>query len=705
MKITKRKTGALLAVTVLSLTPLLTSPARAATVNLVTNAGLENQANGFAVCFKQSGYGSATTTFSDTAQAHSGVHAERITQTNYVSGDHKVIEMEDPTCGPAVVTGHQYQASVWYTSDVGVAMTVFKHTATGWSYYTDLKSLPAAATYTQASALTPVIPAGVDQISFGVSLYSNGVLTTDDYALTDTAGTTPPPTPGPVGCAGTADQCAHGRWDVLTYPNTVRSVHSVVLPNGKVLFIAGSGNDPVAFAAGSFQSTIWDPTTNQFSAVVTPTDLFCSGHVQLPNGNVLVLGGNLAYPAADGSHGYEGRKTSYIFNVTTGTYQQINDLNTGHWYPSATELGSGDVVSLGGLNETGSGTVETEQFSNATQQWLPHNAVPQTYAFWGLYPSMVLMADGRLFYTGSHAFGNQGPSGSGADIYDFRAAKITDIAGLQDPQERDQSGAVLLPPAQAQKVIVMGGGNVNTNVDANRFTDLIDLSSANPTYSPGPLLPQGLTENGNAATMGITDPGLAMETGTKGKMYVSAVLTPDRKVLETGGALHNRADPVFETSSYDPAANTFASMSPDPVERQYHSESFLVPDGRVVSVGSNPGDGSFDMRISVFTPPYLFAASHPSVSSVASLAWGYGSAQRITTDGPIVSAALIKPAAVTHQSDSNQRLVDLPLTLNADGSYALNVTSNSNLAPPGFYMLSVLRADGVPSPATMVHVG
>ena len=670
--------------------------------NLVTNPNLEQQAHGFPVCFQHSGYGSNTATFA-TVAGHTGL-GEQITQTAWVNGDHKVIEMEDPTCGPKVTAGHQYQASLWYESTTpSVSLTVFKHTAAGWSYYADLKTLPVAAAWTQATALTPVIPAGVDQISFGASIYNNGTLTTDDYALQDTAGVTPPPPP--AGCTATATVCSNGRWDVLTYPNTVRSVHSVVLNTGKVLFIAGSGNDPTAFAAGSFKSTLWDPISAQFTDVPTPTDLFCSGHVQLPNGNVLVMGGTLAYPAADGSHGYEGRKSSYIFNVATGGYEQTNDLNTGHWYPSATEMGNGNVVTLGGLNELSQGTVETELFNAAAKAWTPHAQVPQSYNFWGLYPSMILMQDGRLFYDGSHIFGNQGPPGSGADIYDFNAAKITDVAGLQNPQNRDQSGAVLLPPAQAQKVLIAGGGNVVTNVDAIQSTDLIDLSMANPTYTHGPLLPQGLTENGNSATMSVTDPGVVPETGVMGKMYVSTVLMPNRKVLETGGALHNRADPVFETSVYDPVANTFTQVTPDPVEHQYHSESFLIPDGRVVSVGSNPGNGSFDLRISVYSPPYVFATSRPAVTGVGSTAWAYGSSQRITTDGAITSAALIKPAAVTHQSDANQRLVDLPLTVNADGSYNVNLTSNANVAPPGYYMLSVLRADGVPSTSSWVHVG
>ena len=112
---------------------------------------------------------------------------------------------------------------------------------------------------------------------------------------------------------------------------------------------------------------------------------------------------------------------------------------------------------------------------------------------------MVLMQDGRLFYTGAHVFGN-GLSGSGASIYDYNANTITDVPGLQDKDERDQSMSVLLPPAQDQKVLTMGGGNVDTNPDANRLTDIIDLKQANPTYTPGPLLPTGTLADGTAET-------------------------------------------------------------------------------------------------------------------------------------------------------------------------------------------------------------
>lgn len=675
-------------------------PANAATApNLVTNPSLETLTNGFPACYQKSGYGANTPAYTvQTAGAHSGTTAMRLDLANYTNGDRKLLQQQ-ASCAPHVTAGHQYDLSVYFHATTpNVALTAFKHTASGWAYWTDLATLSAAPAWTQALGRTPAVPTGVDQISFGISIYGNGSVFTDDYSATDA---TPPPPP--TSCTGTTAQCTQGQWTVAAYPNAVRSVHSILLSNGKVLMMAGSGNNPMAFAAGSFKSTLWDPATGAFSDVPTPADLFCSGHVQLPNGSVLIVGGNKAYPAADGSHGYEGLNSSYIFDITTGGYRPVNNLNTGHWYPSATELGNGNVLSLGGLNETSGGTVETELFSNATQAWQPHNSVPQTYSYWGLYPSMVLMQDGRLFYSGSHVFGNQGPSGSGADIYDFTAAKITDVPGLQDPQERDQSSAVLLPPAQNQQVMIFGGGNVNTNVDANRYTDLINLLAPNPSYAPGPLLPQGTTEPGNSANMQMTDATVKPETAAQGKMYVSTVLLPDGKVLETGGALHNRADPVYEASTYDPVTNSFSPAAVDPVERLYHSESYLLPDGRVVSVGSNPGDGSFDMRMSIYSPPYLFQADKPSITGLGSTEWSYGSTQMVATSEAVTAAELIRPAAVTHSSDPNQRLVDLPLTVSG-GSVSLNVTSNPNLAPPGWYMLFVKNSAGTPSTAKWVHL-
>jgi hypothetical protein len=686
-----RRRTALLGVGALTAGLLLTSPQSASAANLVKNAGFETAGTGdMPYCWEKSGWGDNDFTFSTVADAHSGSKAMRVELTRRVDGDRKALITESAACAPVVAAGRQYDLGLWYkTTTPDASLTLFRHdTTSGWQYWTDLKTLEMSGTWARATVRTPEVPAGTDRISWGVSVYGTGSATTDDYTMEQVT----EPVPDPQ-CTGTPAECANGRWDVLPTRNPVRSMHSVVLHNGKVLLIAGSGNDESMFKAGTFTSAVYDPVKGTYKVIPTPKDMFCSGHVQLQDGRVLVMSGNKGYPSADGTVGYQGYKDSYVFDPRTETYTRTSDMNDGHWYPSATALGNGDVISFGGLREDSTGSVTAELWSDAEQRWLPTWKVNQTWSYWGLYPSMILMQDGRLFYSGSHVFGNNIP-GTGAAIYDYEANTITQVPGLRRKDERDQSASVLLPPAQDQKVLTLGGGNIDSNPEANRLTDVIDLKSADPAYVAGPPIPQGTVDLGN---------GPVPQTGDQGKMYPSAVLLPDGKVLETGGALHNRANPVYETSIYDPATGTFDPVAVDPEARGYHASAFLLPDGRVMTTGDNPGNGTWNHDVSIYTPPYLLKGERPTITSVIDTEWNYGDTQRITVDRPIAKAELIRPAAVTHSSDPNQRFVDLPLSVDGD-NVDLNVTSNPNLAPPGWYMLFAVDANGVPSVAKWVHL-
>lgn len=686
-----RTRTALLAVMGLTGGLLLTAPQPASAANLVKNPGFETAGgDDMPYCWKKSGWGDNDFAFETVADAHSGSKAMKVTLTRRTEGDRKALITESAECAPVVTVGKQYDLGLWYKSTTpDTSITLFRHdTTAGWQYWTDLKTLQTAAGWTEATVRTPEVPAGTDRIAWGVSVYGTGSVTTDDYTMDQVA----EPVPDPV-CTGTAEECANGRWDVLPTQNPVRSMHSVVLNNGKVLLIAGSGNSEEMFEAGTFTSAVYDPENGTYRQIPTPKDMFCAGHVQLKDGRVLVMSGNKGYPSADGTIGYQGFKDSYIFDPVTETYSRTNDMNDGHWYPSATILGNGDVISFGGLKEDSTGSVTAELWSDAEQKWLELWKVNQTWSYWGLYPSMILMQDGRLFYSGSHVFGNNIP-GTGAAIYDYDANTVTQVPGLQRKDERDQSASVLLPPAQDQKVLTLGGGNIDSNPDANRLTDVIDLKQPNPSYVAGPPLPQGTVDLGA---------GKIAQTGDQGKMYVSAVLLPDGKVLETGGALHNRADPVYESSLYDPATGTFDAVAADPEARGYHSSAFLLPDGRVMATGDNPGNGSWNHDVSIYTPPYLLKGERPAITSVIDTEWSYGDTQRITVDRPIAKAELIRPAAVTHSSDPNQRFVDLPLSVDGN-NVDLNVTSNPDLAPPGWYMLFAVDAGGVPSVAKWVHL-
>lgn len=680
----------LLAVGALACGMLLAVPQPASAANLVKNPGFETAGtDGMPYCWEKSGWGDNDFSFTTTADAHSGTKAMKVELTRRAGGDRKALITESTECAPVVTAGKQYDLGLWYRATTpDASITLFRHdTTAGWQYWTDLKTLEVQGSWTRASVRTPEVPAGTDRITWGVSLYGTGSVTTDDYTMEQVAATLPPAT-----CTGTAEECADGRWDVLPTQNPVRSMHSVVLKNGKVLLIAGSGNSEEQFDAGTFTSAVYDPVQGTYKVIPTPKDMFCAGHVQLQDGRVLVMSGNKAYPVA-GGHGYEGFKDSYVFDPDTESYLKTNDLNDGHWYPSATELGNGDVISFGGLREDSTGSVTAEYWSDAEQRWQPLWKVNQTWSYWGLYPSMILMQDGRLFYSGSHVFGNNIP-GTGSAIYDYDANTVTQIPGLREKDERDQSASVLLPPAQDQRVLTLGGGNIDSNPDAGRLTDIIDLKQANPSYVAGPPIPQGTVDLGG---------GKVPQTGAQGKMYVSAVLLPDGKVLETGGGLHNRADPVYEASLFDPETSAFDPVAADPEARGYHSSAFLLPDGRVMATGDNPGNGTWNHNVSVYTPPYLLKGTRPTITSLIDTEWTYGDTQRITVDRPIAKAELIRPAAVTHSSDPNQRFVDLPLSVDGD-NVDLNVTSNPDLAPPGWYMLFAVDANGVPSVAKWVHL-
>ena len=91
-------------------------------------------------------------------------------------------------------------------------------------------------------------------------------------------GLAPPPPPPPG-----VDQL--GQWSGVTDWPLV-PIHMSLLPTGEVLSWDGFG-----FAPGS--ATLWNPTTSEFTSVPNGPNLFCAGHILMPDGRVLVLGGHV----------------------------------------------------------------------------------------------------------------------------------------------------------------------------------------------------------------------------------------------------------------------------------------------------------------------------------------------------------------------------------------------------------------------------
>lgn len=94
----------------------------------------------------------------------------------------------------------------------------------------------------------------------------------------------------------------YGSWSPVDIPEEYRTnaIHAALLHTGKVLIVAGSGNEQKKFDEGSFDTVLWDPRTDTFKKIPTPDDFFCAGHAQLPDGRMLVAGGTARYERLDG---------------------------------------------------------------------------------------------------------------------------------------------------------------------------------------------------------------------------------------------------------------------------------------------------------------------------------------------------------------------------------------------------------------------
>jgi Galactose oxidase-like, Early set domain len=234
--------------------------------------------------------------------------------------------------------------------------------------------------------------------------------------------------------------------------------------------------------------------------------------------------------------------------------------------------------------------------------------------------------------------------------------------------------------------MIMGGGpsDMHDQTGATNTTAITDLSSPHP-------------EVVTAAPM------------AKRRMHLCATLLPDRTVLVNGGAMmeESGADATLEAEIYRPdvtgGPGIWAMAAKSRVARLYHSVALLVPDGRVITAGSNPARKTEELRIEVFWPPYLFAGPRPTFNPSATEV-SYGESVPTAVGTEIASACLIRPGATTHSLDTEQRLVNLPIQLAGPEAVLLQMPATATIAPPGWYLLFVVTGTGIPSEGSWIHL-
>ena len=454
-----------------------------------------------------------------------------------------------------------------------------------------------------------------------------------------------------------------GRWETLPELMPINPVHVALMYNSRVLVISGSGNDP---NNKDFQAGVWDPASGSVRTFPIKWDMFCNGMVILSSGRPLVLGGTLKYD------NFLGEPRTAFFDPATETFTDAAQMNGGRWYPTGTVLGNGSVLVVSGLTNTSS-TVNT-----SVQIWVSGTWTPAGTIFAGvpLYPRQHLLPDGQVFECGANR---------DSKMFDPSTNTWFEVATTNFTANRDYGTSVLLPLTQANgfkpRVMILGGANPATNT-----TELIDLSVSQPLWVNGPTMAHA-------------------------RIQLNATILPNGKVLVSGGSTNDEdaATAALETELYDPDANSFTPGSSMAFPRLYHSNTLLLPDATVLAVGGNPVRTVYEPHIEIYSPPYLFnadgtPATRPVISRIDQ-AIHYGANFYIRTPYPrdIKSVVLIRPGAVTHAFDMEQRLVGMTFTYNNDQLY-VKAPANGNFAPPGYYMVFILDSKGVPSKAAFVRL-
>jgi len=510
-------------------------------------------------------------------------------------------------------------------------------------------------------------------------------------------------------------RAVYGEWEelILKKPDGTQLAHKIehaaVLCSGKVIMW---GDPPEYFLwnpsppSGADPEVAWEgfPTTYlNDMGVSTIFEPVCSGHSFLSDGKLLVAGGE-PYNTIDGAWKFD--PIAEIWERTAG------DMAVKRWYPTVLTLGddSGRVLVASGVYGALAPPL-MEIYSESTDSFVPmtvtgavDKAFPQTY------PGLNLLPSGVIFYTPvgfENCGGTPDPTSSpGNSVGESSCFSFSDaLTGSWNDlgaNFRTKGMSLLLlklEPTEPDRVMVVGGG-VPSDMTTSQ---VIDISTPTPTWG-------------------------AKTSMNQARRNVNVVQLPDGTVFACGGRDELNA-PVYPCELYTPPPiNAWSPMDSLTLERAYHSVAVLLPDGKVMSTGGG-GDCalSFNTSLEIFSPPYLFnpdgtEATRPEITSFPDPGSGeivlHGSTFEIGTADPcdISSVVMVRPMAVTHQTDTEQRVIQLSYT--PSGATTLSVTAPDGRVYPygaggghthaiagrGYYMLFILNNSGVPSVAKFIRL-
>jgi galactose oxidase-like protein len=455
-------------------------------------------------------------------------------------------------------------------------------------------------------------------------------------------------------------------------------------------------------------------------------DMFCSHHVFLDDGRLLVIGG-----AGNDNEGDEnGIPAVHVYDPVTEKWSRFAGLmKHGRWYPTPVVMPDGRVAIFSGCSKPYAGVAQAEVVG--APKFEPAVIAGADRSLF-IYPGMHLVPGGRVFYVPTAwRYSPATYTGKEADLQklgpelrteSFRfTSSLADAATgsweeYHDPGDssksllpanplREEGTSVLLPPARDGRILLIGGGWANTLAQDNYHLEKLVLHEEADALSAEILETQGAQPEWKPAG-----------TMHHPRISASAVLLPDGKVLIVGGHnLHKRnksKDPngnykrihSKRAEIYDPVVGSFTEVPEMHKSLMYHSVALLLPDGRVFTAGGEDNFVSDDRHeqdqktIEIYDPPYCFMGQRPEILGVDREGGPddqilYGGTffidYKVPSGAKIEKVVLMRPGAITHHTDTEQRYEDIPFAPVGDRLLAY-APSDPSILPPGYYMLWIV---------------
>ncbi len=489
-----------------------------------------------------------------------------------------------------------------------------------------------------------------------------------------------------------------GAWYMLPMPENeadrMQAVHAVLLPSNKVLIVNGSSNRNTLTANGTFidgvnnldydvvnNTSIFNPalsdpfyldstTEPDFTGVpftriaspITPVpdpttgnsepnDPFCSGHLQLPDGDVLFAGGTRRYYPGDQ---FQGAKTANFFDWKTESWGLPHLLEDGHWYPTLVPLHNGAIAIFSGikaLSQTDISPIveiyDPNQIGTANEwQAIDISQLPnspfntrmndKTYApdYLDLYPRIFPIKTSKkdkFLITGDGGGKVPLPVHTSFNSYFVTFDRDTtgkySISFEEGPKREATSkvyGTAAIDPSSPNGDVLLYGGIIGTtdisfgpgkyaisgasvpaSVERWVAPDDADCTATNADTCKGywEIYDQFLAHIDEdivqTTELGSYPPKYAYyktsaDLGSQGNRAMQLVVTlPTKQVLMVNGGVYAERRPVFNPTLLTPDASKTGGfstkrMNPDIEARLYHNTALLLPDGRVLVMGGNP---------------------------------------------------------------------------------------------------------------------